>query len=110
MGKKEFDFEKALKDILEQAEKQGLADDMVFQTLLEEFRRTKGFCDELYRGIKEQGAFYKEKGSMGQDTFKSNPLNKDYVSMQKQLIATCDSLKEKLANISSDGEEDNFPY
>lgn len=94
--KKEFDFEKAYQEILQQAEENGAENDMVFQTLMREFKRMKKVCDELYTKLDEVGIAYQEVGSMGQTTFKSNPLVNEYVKAHKTLVSTCASLKDYL--------------
>lgn len=99
-----FDFEKAYNDLVTQAYASGLKDDMTFNTLLNEFKRVKNVCDELYTKISEVGVAYKETGSKGQVTFKSNPLTKDYLSANKTLVVICGELKEYIAKIGVESD------
>lgn len=105
MGKKKvedgFDFEKAYQEILDKAKDNGMADDMVFQTLMKEFKRMKQVCDELYTKIEEVGVCYQEETFKDRQVFKSNPLTKEYVSAHKTLVSTCGELNEMLAKVST---------
>lgn len=106
MAKKndEFDFEKSYQDLMNQAKDSGLWNDMVFQTLMKEFKRLKNVCDLLYKQVDSLGVSYTEVGSMGQTTLKSNPATKEYVTAHKTLVNTCSALKEMLAKV---GNSDN---
>lgn len=96
---KDFDFEKAYKDFMKSAKENGLTKDIKFNTLMEEFKRIKKICDDLYEKINEKGVCFVETGSMGQESFKSNPLNKDYISAQKNLLATFSAINDLLAKV-----------
>lgn len=102
---KEFDFEKSYNEILVKAENAGLSDDAVFQTMMKEFKRMKNICDELYKGIEEQGVSYVEETFKGRETFKSNPLTNDYVKAHRILVSTCGEIRKILANISTNEDD-----
>lgn len=109
--KKEFDFEKAYEDLLTRADEVGMSDDVIFQTLMKEFKRMKNICDKLYAGIEQDGVSFIGEGSMGQEVYKSNPLVKDYVSAHKTLVSTCGELNKLLANVSGrNNDDDELPY
>lgn len=112
MGKKkkkettEFDFEKSYNDILEQAKTNGLENDLVFQTLIKEFRRMKELCDRMTEEIDRQPIADMVEGSKGQYQYKSNPVIKDYISGHKALVSTSAALKELLANVNTSNDND----
>ena len=107
MGKKkEFDFEKSYREFMKQAEDNGLSDNMMFQTLMKEFKRIKEICDSLYKGIEEIGAAFVEEVSKGQQVYKTNPCIKDYVSAHKTLVSTSESIKNLLAKVPQNNEND----
>lgn len=101
---KEFNFDEAYNSIMEQAKRVGMDNDMVFQTQMKEFKRMKIMCDRLWESIEHSEVAYIEVGTKGQDIFKSNPLNKEYVSAHKTLISTSQAIKETLAKVGTDGD------
>lgn len=101
MGKKEFNFDVAYEEYMKKAEQLGLADDIVFNTQMKEFKRMKIICDELYKGIEENGVAFVEESFKGRSVYKSNPLTKDYVSAHKTLILTSAQIAKLLANFGS---------
>lgn len=103
---KEFDFEKAYEEYMKKAEQLGLADNLVFNTQMKEFKRMKTVCDELYHGIEENGVAFIEENSRGKEVYKANPLTKDYVSAHKTLILTSATIEKLLANFGSSTEDD----
>lgn len=104
--KNEFNFDVAYEDYMKRAEELGLADNIVFNTQMKEFKRIKNVCDELYKGIEENGVAFVEKNSRGCDVYKANPLTKDYVSAHKTLILTSAQIEKLLANFGSTKEDD----
>lgn len=106
MAKKEFNFDVAYEEYMKKAEQIGLADDIVFNTQMKEFKRIKNICDELYKGIEENGVSFIEQNSRGHDVYKANPLTKDYVSAHKTLILTSAQIEKLLANFGSAQEDD----
>lgn len=103
---KEFDFEKAYQDILDRAMACGKADDMVFQTLMREFKRMKNVCDQLYKGIEENGVSLEQPNTNGDIIFKANPLTNEYVKAHKTLVSTSSELNKLLLDIN--GEEEDY--
>lgn len=101
-----FDFDKAYKEFSKLADSGGLKDDLSFQTVFKEFKRMKLVCDEMYTKIEEVGVSYQEEGSKGQITYKTNPLNKEYISAHKALVGTCETLKRMSENVNK--VEDNW--
>lgn len=106
MTKKEFNFDVAYEEYLKKAEQLGLADSIVFNTQMKEFQRMKKVCDELYRGIEENGVSIIQPNSSGKDVYKANPLVKDYVSAHKTLILTSTTIEKLLANFDTSNEDD----
>lgn len=101
---KEFDFDTSYQALLDKAEELGVSEDLIFQTLLKEFKRMKKVCDDLYNGIEENGMIYVVE-QRGQEMLKSNPLTKEYVSAHKTLVLTCGSIQKLLANISTSNDD-----
>lgn len=99
--KQEFDFEKAYNDILEQAKRTGMYEDMIFQTLLREFKAINDVCVRLKKSIDEDNVCDFIEGSKGQYAWKTNPAIKDYVAAQKNLVSISSALEKKLANDST---------
>lgn len=105
---KEFDFDKAYKDFMEKAENAGISNDMLFQTMMKEFKRLKQLSDEFYAGIEKMGVSYVEAGSKGQPTFKANPLNKDYLNANKALVLTCEKIGDYLEKVPMTTEDNDW--
>lgn len=109
MEEKEFDFEKSYNDILERAKENEMYDDMIFQTLMREFKRVKELCDRMVEELNETQIASEQEGSKGQYTYKSNPVIKDYIAAHKALVSTSVQLEKMLANVSvSDGDNGLF--
>lgn len=106
MEEKEFDFEKSYNDILEKSKEVGMYDDMVFQSLMKEFKRVKLLCDRMDEELNEQPVASEQEGSKGQYTYKSNPVIKDFLAAQKNLVNICNALEKKLANVGDNNSDD----
>ena len=102
-----FDFDKSAKLLLEEAERKGLADDLIFKTQFKEFKRMNSLCDLLYKEIEEGELTELAYSREGKETIKSNPLIKDYTTAHKTLITTANSLFKLLDSVKvvvEDGE------
>lgn len=103
---KEFNFEKAYDTLMKDAKKNGYQDDMVFNTLIKEFKRVKILCDRLSEEIEANKIMFKDEGSKGQTVHKTNPAIKDYLASEKALVTTSQALKDYLDNITTDDSDD----
>lgn len=106
--KKEFNFEKAYADILTQAKESGMYDDMIFQTLMREFKSINDLCVRLKEDIDSMPVSDNEEGYNGQLKLKSNPVIKDYIAAQKNLVNISGALEKKLANVDIKADNDMF--
>lgn len=105
---KEFNFEETYNNILKQAEENGMYDDMVFQTLMREFKSVNELCIRLKEDIDNGHISDNEEGYNGQLKLKSNPVIKDYLAAQKNLVNISAALEKKLANIDDNQDSDMF--
>lgn len=105
---KEFNFEETYNNILEQAKETGMYEDMVFQTLMREFKNVNDLCIRLKEDIDMQQVSNTEEGSRGQLQLKSNPVIKDYLAAQKNLVNISSALEKKLANVGQIEDSDMF--
>lgn len=104
-GTVSFKFEEAYKTIMEQAKKSGMWDDMIFQTLMREFKSANELCKRLKKDLDDCEISFNEEGSRGQIVKKSNPVIKDYVAAQKNLVSISKALEEKLANVKPNEDD-----
>lgn len=104
--KDEFNFEESYQNILKQAKENGMYDDMIFQTLMREFKSVNDLCVRLKDDVDNQDISLNEKGSRGQYSLKSNPVIKDYLAAQKNLVNISAALEKKLANVNTSSEDD----
>ncbi|MBQ0113189.1 MAG: hypothetical protein KBT03_08685 [Bacteroidales bacterium] len=103
---KEFNFDETYNNILEQAKENGMYDDMVFQTLMREFKSVNELCLRMKEDIDNAQISDVEEGSTGQFKLKSNPVIKDYLAAQKNLVNISAALEKKLANVNQSNEDD----
>lgn len=101
MKEKEFDFDKSYEDLLQEAEKVGKRDDVLFQTLMKEFSRVKVLCDRMNKELENGEIAGMSVGSRGNEVYKSNPVIKDYISAHKALVATSLSIHKMLADFET---------
>lgn len=97
-AEQEFNFEKAYQEILDEAKKVGMDQDVTFQTLMKEFRRMKYVCDRLYEALEKCDLVYEEESFKGRMVTKTNPIVKEYVQAHKVLVSTSETLQDTLAN------------
>lgn len=105
---KEFNFEETYNRILDQAKENGMYDDMIFQTLMREFKSVNELCIRLKEDIDNEQVSNTEEGSRGQLVLKSNPVIKDYLAAQKNLVNISAALEKKLANVDVKTDSDMF--
>lgn len=104
----DFDFDLYVARTLEQAAKGGIAENITFKSIFNEFVRMKRICDRLYKAIEEDDVYKEALGSRNQEVYKSNPLTKDYINAHKTLVSTAASLQKFLDSVATNDEEDDY--
>lgn len=95
----DFDFDAYVQKTLEQAERSGVAENITFKSIFNEFVRIKKICDRLYKAIEEDEMYVEAVGSRNQEVFKANPLTKDYINAHKTLVSSAISLQKFLDSV-----------
>lgn len=103
-----FDFDESAKLLLAEAEKKGLADNLLFKSQFKEFKRMNVLCDKLYADIDGGDLIEEAIGRNGNETIKSNPLIKEYTNAHKILITTANSLFKMLDSVKVVVEDEEY--
>lgn len=104
----EFDFDASAQKLIEFAELCGVADDGKFKTIFLEWCRMKKLCDRLFKEIEDGDVVESAISKKGAETFKSNPLIKDYTNAHKTLVATTTSLQKYLDSVKPKELDDDY--
>lgn len=102
----DFDFDALAEKTVKEAEQCGVAESITFKSIFSEFCRIKKLCDRLFDEIENGDVFENALGSRGQQTYKSNPLIKDYTNAHKTLVATATALQKYLSSVKPKDDDD----